>query len=503
MITYIFGYGSIINNTSRAAGSFLSERMLQRGPSDTDELARDDDEVAVAVALAGSFGYIRKWIFRSDSGFTALGLVKDSGPVQDCQGILFQVESNKLTEFDHRELGYHRVPVPVEKIKIIECAGNDRRRDNLEIVRKHLRGPKSQKVAFYCYVPDCDRTFAPTAEYPILQTYVDVCVRGCIQWGGEALAKAFLASTNGWSTFYLNDAPMSRRPWLHRSNYAIIDKCIEEANSHTLFTERRHPEEFAAVHLTVFRGMWAVPPRNKTFVGRDEVIRGIYSSLTNSMGRKSLVQSAIVGIGGVGKSQIAIEYCHRCFNVDYDLICWLRAENPASIAASLRQLAFDLGIIEIEKFRSVDGVSNANYVDDFTVAEEVKRRLGRCRCRWLLVFDNLEEPSIIQHFLPSGLLGAGAPGDQIGYEGKFTGHVLVTSRLDVTTWAENGTCHRIECFSPSESEHFLVSALNDGEGNLGGGGIDEAYILQDLYILAEKMGHLPLALSMAAAYMQR
>jgi hypothetical protein len=87
-----------------------------------------------------------------------------------------------------------------------------------------------------------------------LQTYIDTCLRGCLDWGGTALASSFIKSTFGWSEFYLNDAPMSRRPWLHRPEYSLIDKCLEEHNLHVKFSDRKHPEEFSSQHLTSLRG---------------------------------------------------------------------------------------------------------------------------------------------------------------------------------------------------------------------------------------------------------
>jgi hypothetical protein len=80
----------------------------------------------------------------------------------------------------------------------------------------------------------------------VCQTYVDVVVRGCLEWGGEELAREFLVTTEGWSRHYLNDAPLSRRPWLHRQQYRVIDRLLQESNAVTQFDKRKHPEEFAA-----------------------------------------------------------------------------------------------------------------------------------------------------------------------------------------------------------------------------------------------------------------
>ena len=57
------------------------------------------------------------------------------------------------------------------------------------------------------------------------------------------MATALLLGTSGWSEFFLNDVPMSRRPWLHRpANYATIDRLLEKHSELTRFDMRRHPE---------------------------------------------------------------------------------------------------------------------------------------------------------------------------------------------------------------------------------------------------------------------
>ena len=65
------------------------------------------------------------------------------------------------------------------------------------------------------------------------------------QSGGEALCREFCASTHWWSVFFLNDPPMSRRPWLHRpACWEAIDAALGEKPAHTLFHHRKHTEEY-------------------------------------------------------------------------------------------------------------------------------------------------------------------------------------------------------------------------------------------------------------------
>lgn len=72
-----------------------------------------------------------------------------------------------------------------------------------------------------------------------------------------------------------------------------------------------------------------------------------------------------------GKSQIAIEYAHRCYSSNcYALVAWFRAESAASIASDMRKLAFELGIIKVGRRRSnsVGGVSG-NIIKKNVVSE--------------------------------------------------------------------------------------------------------------------------------------
>ena len=71
------------------------------------------------------------------------------------------------------------------------------------------------------------------------------------------MAEEFLISTNGWSGFFLNDVPLSRRPWLHRpAEYKDIDELLSNHTGLTLYAQRKHPEEFAAHFLSTLSGLF-------------------------------------------------------------------------------------------------------------------------------------------------------------------------------------------------------------------------------------------------------
>lgn len=240
---YVFGYGSIINNVSRKSTLQSISPNLTASDADVDH--------AVIATLSPEFGYKRCWCFRSSTGFTALGLKYCDGGSKERQcllgvtGVLFPVPSSAaLDAFDLRESGYRRICIPRDMITVSLSSKHE-----IECTKQPL-----STARIWVYIPEPNRLSEPDESFPLLQTYIDTCLRGCLDWGGTTLVSSFLKSTFGWSEFYLNDAPMSRRPWLHRPEYSVIDKCLEENNIHVRFSERKHPEEFSSQHLTSLRG---------------------------------------------------------------------------------------------------------------------------------------------------------------------------------------------------------------------------------------------------------
>jgi hypothetical protein len=138
------------------------------------------------------------------------------------------------------------------------------------------------------------------------------------------------------------------------------------------------------------------PPRNPHFTGRGDLLAALRQQLTQTSAGAVVQASAVHGLGGVGKTQLAIEYAHR-YAADYDLVWWIPAEESLAIAGRLAALARRLGLPEPS-----------------SLEEQVQvlfDELGR-RERWLLVYDNAEAPAALKGYRPP----AG------------TGQVLITSR---------------------------------------------------------------------------
>jgi tetratricopeptide (TPR) repeat protein len=203
-----------------------------------------------------------------------------------------------------------------------------------------------------------------------------------------------------------------------------------------------------------------VPQRNKNFTGREAVLarlrQGASSKITAVLPEDPL-PTALRGLGGVGKTAVAIEYAYR-YRSDYDVVWWIPADQLPLVRSSLAALASRLGLEEAEA-TGIEGAAAA--------ALEALRR-GQPYDRWLLIFDNADQPEDFPDYIPQG------PGD-----------VLITSRNP--TWQETIDTVQVDVFSRKESQEFL---LKRGPAEL---------TEPDTDLLAEKLGDLPLALDQAGA----
>jgi len=221
----------------------------------------------------------------------------------------------------------------------------------------------------------------------------------------------------------------------------------------------------AGTPLAAVPTIWGnVPARNKNFTGRVDILARLREG---APGRPTVVlpeenpddplPQAVQGWGGVGKTAIAIEYAWR-YRSDYDLVWWIPADQLPSVRASLASLAARLRL-DPPPAAGIDGAINI-------VLDALRR--GDPYSRWLLVFDNADQPEDISDLIPSG-----------------PGHVLITSRNH--RWQSVINTVPMDVFARSESKEFLGKRVPRG--------LSEA----DADRLAEKLGDLPLALEQAGA----
>lgn len=196
--------------------------------------------------------------------------------------------------------------------------------------------------------------------------------------------------------------------------------------------------------------------RNPDFTGRVGLLGELEKALGS--GKATAVTQAVAGLGGVGKTQSATEYCYR-HAMDYDVVWWVRSEESATLAGDYAALAQRLDLPE------------KNLQDQRQIVAAVRRWLEG-HGRWLLVFDDAADKKGVKDYIPHGV----------------SGHVIVTSRK--SDWSGVASTLRVEVFERKESVDFILSRTRQEDR----GAADR---------LAEALGDFPLALAQAAGYMEQ
>lgn len=195
--------------------------------------------------------------------------------------------------------------------------------------------------------------------------------------------------------------------------------------------------------------------KNRNFSGRKDIVNSIHEEFSAAQNRVPI--HAISGMGGIGKTQIAVHYSYK-FAEDYDLVYWIRSETDASLTADYEALTQTL---ELPVKTKAEQLVYINIVNTWLTKTDKK---------WLLVFDNVESQEKIEKLLPK----------------KGNGHILITSQSP--NWKELGEDSQIRPFTNEEASEFL-------QRRIGEKGLEHSDKLNLL------LGGLPLALEQASAYM--
>lgn len=211
---------------------------------------------------------------------------------------------------------------------------------------------------------------------------------------------------------------------------------------------------------TTYSSTAALIQRNPFFVGRDSILEQLRQVLLGN-GRAGISKVQVIsGLGGIGKTQIALEYAYRHLN-DYAWIFWVNAATELSLVDGFANIASSLDLPRANEKRAA--------------VAAVKLWLTE-QTGWLLVMDNADDPSIIPPYVV----------------GNQDGHYLLTSRAD--TFDEVGVARPIlvGTLSPEEATEFLLTRTGRAEA--------EAPEREAARQIAEELGELPLALEQAASY---
>lgn len=181
---------------------------------------------------------------------------------------------------------------------------------------------------------------------------------------------------------------------------------------------------------------------------------------------------AISGLGGVGKTQLAVEYAYH-YRQEYQAILWVQAESTESLISSYVALAELLQLPE-QKVKEQE-----------VIVQAVTTWL-QTHHDWLLILDNADEPDLLPPFFPR------VPG----------GHLLVTTRAADLSSFGLGLGHAliVQTFDPAQGAQLLLhrAGLLPANASLDHAGIQDHLIAQTL---SRELGGLPLALDQAGAYL--
>jgi tetratricopeptide (TPR) repeat protein len=219
--------------------------------------------------------------------------------------------------------------------------------------------------------------------------------------------------------------------------------------------------------------IWFVPyRRNPFFTGQEDILTRLRTALTVNKTAALTQQAtpqALSGLGGIGKTQIALEYAYR-YNQEYQAVLWTQADSREALVLSYSKLASLLHLPEKDA------------TDKSVVVEAVKQWLATHN-HWLLILDNADEIALVDDFLPEV-----APG-----------HVLLTTRAQAHGTLANGLA--VQEMEPAEGALLLLrrAKVLAGDATLEQApGADRTAALE----LAKELGGLPLALDQAGAYIE-
>ena len=289
--------------------------------------------------------------------------------------------------------------------------------------------------------------------------------------GGGQERDAFLAL---WQAAWRaeNDVAAPRRPRPTAPPAGTAPTTVRLTRAAAAAGRRRRPDD--ATPRPAQR-IWSneIPSRNPNFTGRAAELELMSDNLFSQQPPHVQV---IAGMGGIGKTELATEYIHR--NIDnYEIIWWIRAEHHDRVRDALVKLAQRL---ELRQATTDSG-------RDRTIAAVLDTLQSAPFSSWLLVFDNAANPLDLQKYLPAGSAGGARH------------HYLPTAELaQLHRRGQHRDLAVHRSTRRSASCDARCSGLAEGDGLAEE---EDARRASEARRLATNLGHLPIAIDHAAAYL--
>jgi tetratricopeptide (TPR) repeat protein len=217
-----------------------------------------------------------------------------------------------------------------------------------------------------------------------------------------------------------------------------------------------------------FRNLvWNAPTRNPFFTGRATHLNAIRQALKQTTSAALTQPQAISGLGGIGKTQTAIEYAHL-HRADYPVVLWSGADSRDALLAGFAVFANLLNLPQKDE-------------QDLNVVAAAVSRWLTSNAGWLLVLDNVEDLALVRQFAPE----------------VAGGHLLITTRLRATgEFAERVELKRME---PDEGALCLLrrAKIIPKDQSLESATTVDRALAREISL---EMDGLPLALDQAGAF---
>jgi len=200
---YVFGYGSLVERQSRT-GTWPSA------------------EFAFPVVVKG---IARGWFDQTDVPSwspTYLGGIADE--TAECNGVIFRVTPAEFNSYTQRETGYRPTEIDPSRVTMLD-------------------GSSTAPEGDIWYFANTRKRF-PSAEHPIVQSYVDVCLDGCLEIEATYprakqgdFAERFVRTTGNWGPPWINDRIYPWRPFVYMPRAGAIDALLRKVLGEAMFAQ--------------------------------------------------------------------------------------------------------------------------------------------------------------------------------------------------------------------------------------------------------------------------
>ncbi|KAH8813358.1 hypothetical protein F5884DRAFT_879629 [Xylogone sp. PMI_703] len=171
---------------------------------------------------------------------------------------------------------------------------------------------------------------------------------------------------------------------------------------------------------------------NPRFWGREDALSAVQDVLNPLEKPNTLKTFALYGMGGVGKTQIALQYANR-HRQKYDVVLWVATDNTISMGQSFRDIAGHLKLVE----------NDEDNKDPVAATLKVKEWLRDTNAHWLLIFDNADDIEVLR----------------LAWPGNSYGNVLLTTRDFNVVHGPSSAGFHVQPFNDATGSDMLLQIV--------------------------------------------